>query len=350
MLSLRMKNLPALFFTALLLLCPRAEALTIASEEFVRSGVEHAKSYTTTALLDYIAKPSGGSEGYYLRLKSDGDTEWSGAITEALAAKQDSLVSGTSIKTINSSSLLGSGNILIDKSFIGLGNADNTSDLDKPVSTATQSALDGKQTSLPASTNGYIVTHSGVLGKWGTPLSTAGLATTANIDAAVSHKLTNTGTSYPYKGVYSDGFYNQNPSSDRWFKIYSGKGVAYGANNVIMLRVFAFRWNNETFQEIYLKLNLTQTASIENLQVLKVITAGADPGVEFVVSGSASAGFYIWVKTPGISLWITTSYLTGDETSATDTILTGAESLASVTSTAPTAAASTVVRTSNIVF
>lgn len=36
----------------------------------------------------------------------------------------------------------------IDKSDVGLGNVDNTSDLNKPVSTATQTALDGKSDSV----------------------------------------------------------------------------------------------------------------------------------------------------------------------------------------------------------
>lgn len=36
-----------------------------------------------------------------------------------------------------------------DKNTVGLGNVDNTSDADKPVSTATQTALDGKQPLAP---------------------------------------------------------------------------------------------------------------------------------------------------------------------------------------------------------
>jgi hypothetical protein len=36
------------------------------------------------------------------------------------------------------------GNVVLTKDDIGLGNVDNTSDLDKPISTATQTALDGK--------------------------------------------------------------------------------------------------------------------------------------------------------------------------------------------------------------
>jgi hypothetical protein len=118
----------------------------------------------------------------------------------ALNGKQTSLVSGTNIKTINSTSLLGSGDIALasswgsisgtlssqtdlqsalnakegtitagttsqywrgDKSFqtldktsVGLGNVDNTSDASKPVSTATQTALNAKQGTLTLTTTG----------------------------------------------------------------------------------------------------------------------------------------------------------------------------------------------------
>jgi hypothetical protein len=82
-------------------------------------------------------------------------------LNSALGAKQDTLVSGTNIKTVNSQSILGSGNIAISggavdsvagktgdvtlvKGDVGLGNVDNTSDANKPVSTATQTALNLK--------------------------------------------------------------------------------------------------------------------------------------------------------------------------------------------------------------
>lgn len=61
-------------------------------------------------------------------------------------AVQATLVSGTNIKTVESTTILGSGNIDITATNVGLGNADNTSDANKPVSTATQTALDLKQT------------------------------------------------------------------------------------------------------------------------------------------------------------------------------------------------------------
>lgn len=65
-------------------------------------------------------------------------------ITVLVSGKQDTLVSGTNIKTIEGQSLLGAGNIDISKSDVGLSNVDNTSDLNKPVSTATQNALNLK--------------------------------------------------------------------------------------------------------------------------------------------------------------------------------------------------------------
>lgn len=67
--------------------------------------------------------------------------EW---VTNELVSKQNTLVSGTNIKTIEGQSLLGSGNIDLTKSDVGLGNVDNTSDANKPISTATQTALNDK--------------------------------------------------------------------------------------------------------------------------------------------------------------------------------------------------------------
>lgn len=63
-------------------------------------------------------------------------------------AVQATLVSGTNIKTIEGQSLLGSGNIDLVKGDVGLGNVDNTSDANKPVSTAQQTALDTKTNKL----------------------------------------------------------------------------------------------------------------------------------------------------------------------------------------------------------
>ena len=54
------------------------------------------------------------------------------------------LSKGGGVETVNGISPDPSGNVEITKSDVGLGNVDNTSDADKPISTATQTALDGK--------------------------------------------------------------------------------------------------------------------------------------------------------------------------------------------------------------
>ena len=106
-------------------------------------------------------------------------------IQTQFTGKQDTLVSATNIKTINSTTLLGSGNIAVeptitattsadyyrgDKTFatlnktaVGLGNVDNTSDANKPVSTATQTALDAKTNKL-ITTNRQTASYTLVIG------------------------------------------------------------------------------------------------------------------------------------------------------------------------------------------
>jgi hypothetical protein len=65
-----------------------------------------------------------------------------------LSSKQDTLSSGINIKTVEGQNILGSGNIEITKTDIGLANVDNTSDANKPISTATQAALNAKQNTI----------------------------------------------------------------------------------------------------------------------------------------------------------------------------------------------------------
>ena len=77
---------------------------------------------------------------------------------------QQALVSGTNIKTLNSESLLGSGDIVLTKTSIGLDKVENTSDLNKPISTATQTALNKKQDTLVSGTNIKTVHGQSVLG------------------------------------------------------------------------------------------------------------------------------------------------------------------------------------------
>jgi len=75
---------------------------------------------------------------------------------EALqSGKQDKLISGSTIKTVAGKSVVGSGNVAITKEDVGLPNVDNTSDANKPVSTAQAAAISAAQTAAIASANDY---------------------------------------------------------------------------------------------------------------------------------------------------------------------------------------------------
>lgn len=83
---------------------------------------------------------------------SDVNKPISTATSTALSGKQATLVSGSNIKTVESLSILGSGNLDITKTMVGLSNVDNTSDLSKPISTATATALSGKEPAFAKNT------------------------------------------------------------------------------------------------------------------------------------------------------------------------------------------------------
>lgn len=81
--------------------------------------------------------------------KETGKSLTSNDFTDALLAKLNGIESGAQVNTVtgvkgNSESTYRTGNINITKANIGLGNVDNTSDVNKPISTATQTALDNK--------------------------------------------------------------------------------------------------------------------------------------------------------------------------------------------------------------
>lgn len=79
------------------------------------------------------------------------------------------------------------------KAQVGLSDVDNTSDLDKPISTATQSALNAKQDLLPAGTDGYVLTLVAGVPTW-QPSSSAAPAISGTRAAPVT--ITVTGISF----------------------------------------------------------------------------------------------------------------------------------------------------------
>lgn len=70
----------------------------------------------------------------------------------------------------------GDGDVTLTKSDIGLGNVDNTSDTNKPISTATQTALDAKQATLVSGTNIKTINSVSLLGSGDIALTSFNLA------------------------------------------------------------------------------------------------------------------------------------------------------------------------------
>jgi hypothetical protein len=122
-----------------------AKGLVTAGEDATTADIADSlnRRYVTDAQATVIGNTSGTNTG---------DNATNSQYSGLAASKQDALVSGTNIKTLEGQSLLGSGNIDLVKGDVGLGNVDNTSDANKPVSTAQQTALDTK-------TNKLIVTN-----------------------------------------------------------------------------------------------------------------------------------------------------------------------------------------------
>ena len=82
---------------------------------------------------DFASLPATGESGkIYVTLDTRKTYRWSGSVYVEISPSEVTSVAG---KT---------GAVTLDKSDVGLGNVDNTSDLDKPISTATQTALDAK--------------------------------------------------------------------------------------------------------------------------------------------------------------------------------------------------------------
>ena len=89
------------------------------------------------------------------------------------------------------------GVVVIDKSDVGLGNVDNTSDADKPVSTATQTALDGKLNLSGGTMSGAIAMGSNKITGLATPTNDADASTKKYVDDQIS----GLGTLLEFKGT-----------------------------------------------------------------------------------------------------------------------------------------------------
>lgn len=82
------------------------------------------------------------------------------AVNTGLGLKENTITAGTTSQYYRGDKTFQT----LDKTAVGLGNCDNTSDADKPISSATQTALNAKQDTLVSGTNIKTINSSSVLG------------------------------------------------------------------------------------------------------------------------------------------------------------------------------------------
>jgi len=88
-------------------------------------------------------------------------TELSNSINISEFINDSGYLVSSNFKTVEGQTIVGVGNIDLSKSDVGLNNVDNTSDLNKPISTATQTALNLKEDKANKGiANGYVPTDA----------------------------------------------------------------------------------------------------------------------------------------------------------------------------------------------
>ena len=118
---------------------------------------------------------------------SDANKPISTATQTALNAKENTITAGTAAQYWRGDKTW----VALTKSAVGLANVDNTSDVNKPISTATQTALNAKENTITTGTAGQYWTG---LKAWATLNSAAvGLGNVPNVNATNATNIT-TGT------------------------------------------------------------------------------------------------------------------------------------------------------------
>ena len=112
---------------------------------------------------------------------------------------------------------------LATKTSVGLGNVDNTSDENKPISTATQTALDAKQATLVSGANIKTINSQPITGSGNLTVDgTTNLSTTASATNIIVNSSTGTGATITLADATNAGLFS--PSDKTKFD-----GIATGA-------------------------------------------------------------------------------------------------------------------------
>jgi hypothetical protein len=212
--------------------------------------------FPTTGSLEffYLAKDTnklyrwGGSS--YVEISSTDSTAW-GQITGTLSNQQD-LQNALNLKApINSPTFTGtvSG---ITKTMVGLGAVDNTSDLDKPISTATQTALNNKQP-----LDGDLTSIAALSGTFGLLKKTANNSYTIDTNTyltGITSSDVTTALGYTPENVANKGVNNGYASLDGGGKVPSSQLPSY-VDDVIEVSSFSTLPSTGETGKIYITLD-----------------------------------------------------------------------------------------------
>ena len=154
----------------------------------------------------------------------------------------------------------------VTKAQVGLGNADNTSDLDKPISTATQSALDLKAPLASPALTGTPTVPTAILGT-----STTQAASTAFVQAAI-------GVGWQFGTVTTNGsglatFTFPTPFDSGVVPVVTAVAVAPNTSNLYSVQLNAAPTNTSC----QIKVNVIGGASINLLGLLSLTIFSAAP-------------------------------------------------------------------------
>jgi hypothetical protein len=166
------------------------------------------------------------------------------------------------------------GNVSITKSDVGLGNVDNTSDAAKPVSTATQTALDGK--AATSHTHGNL-TNSGAIGTTSGQIvvtTTGGaLTTAATIELS---QVVNSDYGYDFTGSTINNFFEQLANNGLNDAIDAVGGVS--ASNVHLEQYsdsYSYTLDTANIRDFLAYLALNTTASFVSIRSMLGVAASS---------------------------------------------------------------------------
>jgi hypothetical protein len=185
------------------------------------------------------------------------------------------------------------------KAEVGLGNVDNTSDLNKPISTATQTALNAKQDTLVSGNNIKSVNNNSLVGSGNLSVGTVtsvGLTmptgfSVANSPVISAGTLAVTGAGTAAQYIRGDGSLGNFPSSPSG----GGSSITYYLNGSVNASVGGYK----QLSKIPIIGSGTNISTSSNGVIAQFLTDPGDPGIINIPSGGWIIDFYFSANSAG---------------------------------------------------